>query len=403
VSNIAVRVTADAMRQIRRGSPWLYDGSITSAKFGGARDDGAPGDLAVVFDDDRSFAAIGLWDPTSPIRVKLLHRGKPVTIDAAFWRTRLATALDQRSGLIADPETTGYRLVHGENDGLPGFVADRYDTTLVVKVYTSAWFPHLDAVVAELVGLTGAERVVLRLSRSVATGTQRADGEVLFGPPLDGPVRFRERGLMMEADVAAGQKTGHFLDQRDNRLLVRGMSEGKSVLDVFAATGGFALAAAAGGARRVHLVDIAAPALAAARRNLDHNQHVRAVRDCEVRMTTGDAFEVLAALAQAGELYDIVIVDPPSFAQNQAAVERALRAYRRLTHLALGVLAPGGTLVQCSCSSRVTADEFFDTVHSASRYAGRPVQELRRTAHAVDHPIGFEHGAYLKAVFATAR
>jgi 23S rRNA (cytosine1962-C5)-methyltransferase len=411
VSNIAVRVTPDALRQIRRGSPWLYDGSITSAKFGGSRPDGAPGDLAVVFDDDRSFAAIGLWDPTSPIRVKVLHRGRPVTIDRAFWRTRLATALDQRSGLTADPDTTGYRLVHGENDGLPGFVADRYDTTIVVKLYTPAWFPHLGAVVGELVDLTGAERVVLRLSRSVAAGKPHGgddddgfgDGDVLFGPPLDGPVRFRERGLVMEADVAAGQKTGHFLDQRDNRLLVRGMADGKSVLDVFASTGGFALAAAAGGARRVHLVDVAAPALAAARRNLDHNQHLRAVRDCDVRMTTGDAFEVLAALAQAGELYDIVIVDPPSFAQNQAAVERALRAYRRLTHLALGVLSPGGTLVQCSCSSRVTADEFFDAVHAAARYAGRPLQELRRTAHAVDHPIGFEHGAYLKAVFGTAR
>ena len=402
MSNIAVRVTPDALRQIRRGSPWLYDGSITSAKFGGPRPDGAPGDLAVVFDEDRSFAAIGLWDPTSPIRVKVLHRGRPVTIDAAFWRTRLATALDQRSGLTADPDTPGYRL--------PGFVADRYDTTIVVKLDTPAWFPHLAAVVGELVDLTGAERVVLRLSRSVAAGNPHGgdddghgDGDVLFGPPLDDAVRFRERGLVMEADVAGGQKTGHFLDQRDNRMLVRGMADDKSVLDVFASTGGFALAAAAGGARRVHLVDIAAPALAAARRNLDHNQHLRAVRDCDVRMTTGDAFEVLAALAQAGERYDIVIVDPPSFAQNQAAVERALRAYRRLTHLALGVLAPGGTLVQCSCSSRVTADEFFDAVHAASRYAGRPLQELRRTAHAVDHPIGFEHGAYLKAVFATAR
>jgi len=406
VSNVAVRVTPDALRQVRHGSPWVYDGSITSVKFGGSGSDAPAGELAVIFDNDRKFAAIGLWDPSSPLRVKVLHHGKPVTIDAAFWRTRLSTALEQRSGLAADPETTAYRLVHGENDGLPGFVADRYDTTIVVKLYTPAWFPHLERVVAALVELTGAERVVLRLARSIRTDAWR-DGLVIVGPPLDGPVVFRERGLVMEADLAAGQKTGHFLDQRDNRQLVRGMAadgqgRGRDVLDVFSSTGGFALAAAAGGAKSVHLVDLAAPALATARRNLDRNRHLPNVRDCAVRMTTGDAFEVMSELARAGERYDIVVVDPPSFAQTQAAVERALRAYRRLTHLALGVLQPGGTLVQCSCSSRVTSDQFFDNVHAAALAEGRRLKEIRRTAHAVDHPIGFEHGAYLKAIYAIA-
>jgi len=396
MSNIAVRVTPDALRQIRRGSPWLYDGSITSASR-----DGDPGDLAVIFDDDRKFAAIGLWDPASPIRVKLLHHGKPTAIDAGFWRTRLSAAVDQRSGLVADPDTTGYRLVHGENDALPGLVVDRYADTLVVKVYSAAWLAHLDVVIGQLIDLTGATRAILRLARSVAA-PGRADGDVLAGPPVDGPVVFRERGLVMEADVAHGQKTGHFLDQRDNRSLVRGMAEGRAVLDVFASTGGFALAAAAGGARSVHLVDLAAPALAGARRNLERNERLRSVRDCSVRVTAGDAFVVLGQLAETGEQYDLVIVDPPSFAQNQAAVERALRAYRHLTRLALAVLAPGGMLVQCSCSSRVTADDFFDTVLGAARSAGRPLRELRRTGHAVDHPIGFDYGAYLKAIYATA-
>jgi len=393
MSNVAVRVTADALRQVRHGSPWVYDGSIVSAKPDGAE----PGALAVIFDGDRKFAAIGLWDPDSPIRVKVLHHGKPVTIDAAFWRSTLSTALDRRSGLVADGDTTAYRLVHGENDGLPGFVADRYDRTVVVKLYTAAWFPHLDAIVAELVALTGVDRVVLRAARSVAGDR---DGTVLHGPSLDGPVRFRERGLVMEADVATGQKTGHFLDQRDNRTLVRGIAAGRDVLDVFASTGGFALAAAAGGAASVHLVDLAAPALDTARRNLAHNP--RAIAGTDTRFTVGDAFEVIERLAAAGERYDLVVVDPPSFAQNQASVDRAVRAYARLTHLALGVLAPGGTLVQCSCSSRVTTDQFFDTVHHAARVAHRPLNEVRRTGHAVDHPIGFEFGGYLKALFATA-
>lgn len=395
--NLAVRVTADALRQIRRGSPWVYDGSITSVSR-----PGTAGELAVIFDTDRRFAAIGLWDPDSPIRIKVLHQGKPVTVDAAFWRTRLTTALDRRSGLVADPDTTAYRVVHGENDGLPGLVVDRYAGTLVVKLYSGAWFAHLDELVAVAVELTGAARVVLRTSRAVAANTgATTDGTVIVGPPIDGPIAFRERGLAMEADVGTGQKTGHFLDQRDNRTLVRGGAAGKNVLDVFASTGGFSLAAAAGGARSVHLVDLAEPALATARRNLARNAHIREVRECAVRVTAGDAFDVLQTLAQAGEVYDIVIVDPPSFAQNQASVERAVRAYTRLTHLALGVLAPGGTLVQCSCSSRVTDEQFFGAVHAAARAAHRPLRELRRTGHAVDHPIGFEYGAYLKALFAT--
>jgi 23S rRNA (cytosine1962-C5)-methyltransferase len=397
---LAVRVTPDALRQIRGGSPWLYDGSITSVSH-----DGAPGDLAVVFDDDRKFAAIGLWDPTSPIRVKVLHRGAPTQIDGAFWRTVLSTAFDRREGLAADDETTAYRVVHGENDGLPGLVVDRYDQTLVVKLYTPAWLPHLRDVTEALVDLLSPVRIVLRLSRSVAGGETfgLTDGDTIFGPPPDGPVFFRERDLTMEADVVHGQKTGHFLDQRDNRALVRSMAEGASVLDVFASTGGFSLAAAAGGAKSVHMVDQSAPALETAKKNLAHNHRLGEVRRCAVHATVGDAFQVLIDLAKRNERFDIVILDPPSFASNQAAVPRALAAYARLTRLGLAVVKPGGTLIQASCSSRVTTDEFVSTVLAAAASAGVDVHETRRTGHAVDHPIGFEYGGYLKAVYLSVR
>ena len=397
---LAVRVTPDALRQIRGGSPWLYDGSITSVSH-----EGAPGDLAVVFDDDRNFAAIGLWDPTSPIRVKVLHRGKPTQIDATFWRTVLSTAQDRRSSLVADDDTTAYRVVHGENDGLPGLVVDRYDQTLVVKLYTSAWFPHLAAVVAALVDVCAPVRIVLRLSRSVAGGETfgLSDGDTIVGDPPEGPVLFRERDLTMEADVVHGQKTGHFLDQRDNRALVRSMSSGASVLDVFASTGGFSLAAAAGGATSVHMVDQSAPALATAKKNLAHNHRLGEVRRCQVHTTVGDAFQVLMALAKRNEQFDIVILDPPSFASNQAAVPRALAAYARLTRLGLAVVKPGGTLIQASCSSRVSTDEFVSAVLTAAASAGVDVHETRRTGHAVDHPIGFEFGAYLKAIYLNVR
>jgi len=393
---LAVRVTRDALRQLRGGSPWLYDGSITSISDGGAA-----GDLAVVFDHDRKFAAIGLFDPTSPIRVKVLHQGGPRQIDADFWSERIGAAVERRAALADDPGTNAYRLVHGENDGLPGLVADRYSGTIVVKLYTPAWFAHLRPVVDALLVHQPAERVVLRLGRSVAAGETYGlgDGDVVHGPPVDGSVRFVERHLSMEADVVHGQKTGHFLDQRDNRALVRGMAAGLDVLDVFASTGGFSLSAAAGGATSVHLIDQSAPALETAERNLAHNRHLGEVRRCAVHTTTGDAFEVLQRLAGRDEGFDIVIVDPPSFASNQAAVPRALAAYGRLTRLALAVTKPGGTLVMASCSSRVTADDFAQTVLDAAASAKRDVVELRRTGHAVDHPIGFEFGAYLKAIY----
>lgn len=397
---LAVRVTADALRQIRGGSPWLYDGSITSVSH-----DGAPGDLAVVFDDQRKFAAIGLWDPTSPIRVKMLHRGSPTSIDAHWWRERLSAAWEHRRALTDDLDTTAYRCVHGENDGLPGLVVDRYDRTFVVKLYSPAWFPHLATIVDVLGQLLEPERIVLRLSRAVANGETfgLADGDTIVGPVPNQPVFFRERGLTLEADVVHGQKTGHFLDQRDNRALVRGMAAGCDVLDVFASTGGFSVSAAAGGAKSVHLVDQSEPALQTARRNLEHNHRIAEVRRCAVHTTTGDAFQVLADLAKKGERFDIVILDPPTFASNQAAVPRALAAYARLTRLGLAVTKRGGTLIQASCSSRVTTDDFVDTVRSAADSAGAEVVETRRTGHAVDHPIGFEFGGYLKAIFLHVR
>jgi 23S rRNA (cytosine1962-C5)-methyltransferase len=335
----------------------------------------------------------------------VLHTGDPTPVDASFWRGRIAAALDARAGLAADPDTDAFRCVHGENDGLPGLVVDRYADTLVVKLYTPAWFAHLADVVTALGGLIDADRVVLRLGRSVADGETFGlhDGDVLVGPPLTGPIVFRERGLVMEADVVHGQKTGHFLDQRDNRVLVRSMAAGADVLDVFASTGGFSVAAAAGGAARVHLVDQSAPALATAERNLAHNRRLPEVRACAVRTTVGDAFDVMTTLGRRDERSDLVIVDPPSFASNRGAVERALAAYRRLARLALGVVRPGGRLVLASCSSRVGADEFATAVHDAITTAGGEVREIRRTGHAVDHPIGFEHGAYLKALFLDVR
>jgi 23S rRNA (cytosine1962-C5)-methyltransferase len=218
---------------------------------------------------------------------------------------------------------------------------------------------------------------------------------------------IRERGLQLEADVVAGNKTGHFLDQRDNRALVRASvgayPKGAEVLDVFSHTGGFALSAAAGGARKVHMVDVSAAALEAASRNFALNRHIHAVRECQIRTTVGDAFDVLAQLHRDDYSFDVVILDPPSFAHAERNVAKAEQAYFRLTQAGLRLLRPGGLLVQASCSSRIDDDSFYRIVHEAAVHARRDLTEIRRTGHPIDHPVGFEYGAYLKAVFARAR
>jgi 23S rRNA (cytosine1962-C5)-methyltransferase len=396
---LAVRVTPDALRQVRSGHPWVFDDSVTSVSR-----TGAPGDLAVVFDDRRRFAAIGLWDPGSPIRVRILQHGAPRPVDAGLWDERVRTALARRAELLArsDADAAAFRLVHGENDQLPGLVVDRYADVLVVKVYTAAWLPHLRPVVEALQRIAPCAGVVLRLGRTVrdeAGAVGLADGDVIAGRVPAGPVRFREGGLWFDADVRAGQKTGHFLDQRANRHLVGSEATGRTVFDVFAATGGFSVHAAAGGARAVHSVDRSRPTLAMASHNMALNDALEAVRRCRHTVEAGDAFDVLARMARDGRRFDVAVVDPPSFTRRAADVPAAERADARLTRLALAVVRPGGRLVQASCSSRVDADRFFDVVETAAASAGRPLRTVRKTFHDVDHPVAFPQGAYLKAGF----
>jgi len=410
---LALRVTPEAQRALRRGHPWLFDRAIASQSAAGL-----PGDLAVIFDERRRFLAIGLYDPASPIRVRVLQHGAPATIDAAFFAGRLTAAADRRASLsavgegvrlVAGPtgeETTGYRLVHGEGDGLPGLVIDRYDRVLVVKLYSAAWLPHLRAVLAGLDGVAPADAVVLRLSRAAqrqpAALHGLADGATLAGTVAANPVIFRENGLLFEADVLHGQKTGFFLDQRENRARVEGLAAGRETLNVFAYTGGFSLYAVRGGAPSVVSLDSSAPALAAAGRNFELNRDLPAVAAARHELLVEDAFSGLARLAQDGRRFDLVVVDPPAFAKQQSEIPAALHSYERLAALALGVLRPGGTLVMASCSSRVGAEDFFATVRRGAARANRVLHEFDHTGHPVDHPVGFAEGAYLKCLFAKA-
>ena len=397
---IALRISAPGERALKQGHPWVFDQSITEQSH-----EGMPGDLAVIFDDKRRFLAIGLYDPTSPIRVRILQKIKPAIIDSTWFQEKIKTA-DAIRVPLKEQDTNGYRLIHGENDGLPGLVIDRYADTLVLKLYTPAWVPHLKDVISALEQTQSFNHLILRLSRSLTKQMEYlhglTDGMTLTPQTPENLILFKENGLTFECDPIHGQKTGFFLDQRENRVRVRDLSKGKSVLNVFSYTGGFSLYAADGGAKEVVSVDFSTPATQATLRNIGHNQHKPSVRNAKFETLDQDAFEALAQMKEAGRLFDIVILDPPMFAQNQSQVETALSAYRRLTQLGLNVLKRGGILVQASCSSRVSSVEFFDAIHRSAREAGRPLQEIERTGHALDHPIKYKEGAYLKCLFATA-
>jgi 23S rRNA (cytosine1962-C5)-methyltransferase len=397
---VVLHISPDAERTLRFGHPWLYAQAISKQSHA------APaGTLAAVYDKRERLLAIGLYDPASPIRVRVLQRGKSAPIDAAWFRDRIAKAVALREPLIQSKTTTGYRLVHGENDGLPGLVLDRYGEVLVMKLYTAAWAPHLPAVLDALAGVVQVRDVVLRLSRAVQrTGASfgLTDGMALAGRAPERPVTFREAGLTFEADVLKGQKTGFFLDQRDNRAELARHTRGRRVLDVFAYTGGFSVAAARGGATEVTSIDASQPALEAVRRNITLNRKEPPVAKARHEVMAGDAFKLLEQLGARHARYEVVVVDPPSFAKTSREVERALAAYRQLTRLGLAVLSPGGMLMISCCSGQVGADEFYAAVHQAAARSGRVLRELARTGQPIDHPISFREGAYLKSLFAVA-
>jgi 23S rRNA (cytosine1962-C5)-methyltransferase len=392
---LRLRVTATAETILRSGHPWLFADSIRAANRAGEL-----GELAVIFDHHDRFLAVGLFDPESPIRVRVLHTGRPATIDAAWWQGRLQQTLARREGLF-DAQTNGYRCLNGESDGWPGLVLDRYDTTFVLKLYTAAWLPRLDEVVASIRIALHPQRLVLRLSRniqSLATGHfHRADGQLLLGEKPDDPVTFLESGLRFEADVRQGQKTGFFLDQRENRRHVESLASDRDVLNAFSFSGGFSLYAARGGAKSVTDLDLSEHALAGAQRNFALNQAAPGVAACRHDWVRADAFEWLAA--KPARKFNLIVLDPPSLAKREAERTRAIGAYRQLSADALRWLAPSGVLVAASCSAHVSTAEFFGAVRQAARATARPFTEWQTTGHAPDHPTTFPEAQYLKAVY----
>ena len=393
-SRLRCRVSAAVETIVRGGHPWVFENSIRDQNRRGVA-----GELAVIYDRKDQFLAVGLYDPDSPLRIRVLHRGKPAQLNDAWWQKLLESALAQRAGLL-DAETTACRLINGESDGWPGLVLDQYGRVLVLKLYTAAWASRVPFLVDLLRTRLQPESLVLRLSRNVQSAFAAAglkEGQILFGAPVTGPVIFLESGLRFEADVIAGQKTGFFLDQRENRRAVGQLAKDCAVLNAFSFSGGFSLHAARGGARAVMDLDLSAHALESAQRNFVLNTSDAIIARCRHETVQANAFDWLEGNLE--RQFDLIVLDPPSLAKRETEREGALHAYGKLATTALAHLRPGGVLVAASCSAHVGTGEFFSTVMRAAEESGRKFEVFDRTGHAPDHPAAFAEAEYLKCIY----
>jgi 23S rRNA (cytosine1962-C5)-methyltransferase len=388
--SISVKVKPSVEKIIRQQHPWLFEkGIVKQSKEGNA------GDLAILYDNKKNkFLALGLYDPFSPIRIKLLQFHTSTKINEEWFEQKIKTAYNKRESLLAT-DTNSYRLIHGENDGLPSLIADVYADVLVVKLYSLIWLPFLQKIFKNLLEISNCKTLVLRLSRHVQQQESALqglhDGQIIYGELENEVVVFKEHGVLFSSNVIHGHKTGYFLDHRHNRKHIGTLSKGKSVLDVFSYAGGFSVHALAGGAKEVVSLDISAQALRMAKENVVLNN-----LEANHKILIGDAFEEMEKLQRQRQQFDIVVVDPPSFAKRDSEREGAIKSYGQLTKLAIKLVAKNGLLVMASCSSRVSADDFFKTVIGELERHTKGFTEIKRTFHDVDHPIGFPEGAYLK-------
>ncbi|WP_299812950.1 RSP_2647 family RNA methyltransferase [uncultured Jannaschia sp.] len=378
---------ADA-RRLRHGFPWIYRDDVVADR----RTRSVPaGTIAVVTDAERQPLGLAAINMDSRIAARLLDRDPEAAIDVAWIAARLCAAAEHRDRLHDAPF---YRLVHAEADGLPGVIVDRFGDAAVLQP-NAAWAEaHLDDFVAGL-GTLGIEHVLLNATGR-ARATEGLDGESRWlAGGIDAPVPVVMNGATYLADLAGGQKTGLFYDQRPNHAFVAGLAKGARVLDVFAHVGGFGLAALAHGAASALAVDGSAPAL-----ELAAEGAVRTGRAADFGTRRGDAFEVMAALAEEGAAFEVVVVDPPAFAPAKPALTAGLRAYERVARLAAPLVAPGGYLTLCSCSHAAELSKFHAASIRGIGRAGRSSQLVRTGFAGPDHPVHpqLAESGYLKAL-----
>lgn len=375
--------------------PWVLESAIARVEG-----EAADGDVVELISDKGRLVARGLYNSQSRIRVRLYTWSHTEPLDDAFWRRRIETAVALRRQLgYTDPRGAA-RIVFSEADGLSGLVVDRYGDYLAVQPTALAIANRLDRIVPILTDVLRPRGVVLRNERGLGQieGIHLPEG-THWGHAPAGPIFIEENGLRFGVDLREGQKTGFYLDQRENRRAAAAYCRGRRVLDLFCYSGGFGLAAAKlGGASEVLAVDGSEKAIALARANAELNGLAK------MHFQVGDGFATLDALAAAGERFGAVVLDPPKFARSRAAVEDALMAYHRLNRMAVELLEPGGILVTCSCSGHVTREDFMHMLSGVAQRTGRDIQVLETRGAAADHPIAASclESEYLKCFICRA-
>lgn len=391
-NRLAIKLNTKGEQFVLQGHPWLFSDNITKIN-----DDAKSGDLAIIFGKNKNkVIGLGLYDGNSPIRIKMLHSGNtPAKINAVFFNTKIEEAFAKRETLLLT-NTNSYRLLFGENDGFPGLIADVYATVLVVKVYSEIWIPYLESILNSLQAVSKVETIVIRLSRSMEQSKLHnlENGEVVYGVLENEVVEFVEHDVNFSANVIKGHKTGYFLDHRANRKQVGELSNGKTVLDVFSYAGGFSVHALANGAKEVTSLDISKQALQMAFQNGKLNSY-----SGKHITIADDAFVAMKAMIKNKQTFDVVVIDPPSFAKQQSEIELAKKKYAQLAQLGIKLTAKKGLLVLASCSSRVLAQSFFDINTQVLNESSRTSECILKTHHDSDHPIGFTEGAYLKCAY----
>ena len=378
-------------KSLKLRHPWIFSGAIE-------RGDGQPksGETIKVLDADGKFVAYAAYSPESQIRARVWSFDASEGINAQFFERRIERALAARVPL-QDAAHTGARLVYAESDGLPGVIADRYGNVVVLQLLSAGADRWRDVIAQTLMSVTGARAVYERSDAEVRTleGLPPRAGIVTGVMPRT--VTMFEGGLCYTIDIARGQKTGFYLDQRDNRALIRRLAKDKRVLNAFCYTGGFSLAALAGGAVSVLSIDSAAEALALARENLTRNPALTADR---AAWREGNVFAELRQLRDTGAAFDLIVLDPPKFAPTAAHVERAARAYKDINLWALKLLASGGLLATFSCSGGISAELFQKIVAGAAIDANVDAAIIGKLAASADHPVAlnFPEGEYLKGL-----
>lgn len=367
-------------KSIRQGHPWVYSGAVAQIA-------GTPGDLVPIRSAQGEILAYALLSPASPICARIVSLG--ANLPPSNWlHERIAQAFGRRASILNE-QTTACRRIHGEADELPGLICDQYGNAVVLQLNIAGWDRRRSEIVAALASL-GVHNIYLRGDAEA----RRREGLVVESGALSGSADWhhllmRENGLAFRVDAAGGHKTGFYLDQRDNRALVRALSAGKRVLNLCAYSGGFTVAAAAGGATAWTSVDVSSRAIELGRENLGLNGFA---------MGTWVQADVFDFLRGEHATWDMIVLDPPAFAKTKAQVDGAARGYKDVNRLALRLLRVGGDMLTFSCSQHISLELFQKIIFAAAHEAGASVQVLRRLGAGYDHPFHLRHpeGEYLK-------